>query len=131
MEIVDYKTGQAEDRQRTREKDLQLGIYALAAREELDSSPARLVYYNLQNNECVAATRDEKQLERGARHDPGSGRRHSRARIPAAARIPLQDLRIPLSVPAQGAATRRASRLNGRRQPCPRASYATITSAQK
>ena len=40
------------------QKDLQLGIYALAAREVLGLEPARLVYYNLQNNQCVAATRD-------------------------------------------------------------------------
>jgi hypothetical protein len=43
---------------------LQLGIYALAAREALGLEPARLVYYNLQNNQCVAATRTEKQIQK-------------------------------------------------------------------
>jgi PD-(D/E)XK nuclease superfamily len=42
---------------------LQLGIYALAAREDLEVEPARLIYYNLETNECVAAARDAKQIE--------------------------------------------------------------------
>jgi len=62
VEIVDYKTGRPKTPAHAR-TDLQLGIYALAAREELELEPVRLVYYNLQNNECVAATRDAKQLQ--------------------------------------------------------------------
>ena len=62
MEIVDYKTGKPKTETHA-DKDLQLSVYALAAREELDVKPVRLVYYNLQNNECVSATRDEKQLK--------------------------------------------------------------------
>jgi DNA helicase-2/ATP-dependent DNA helicase PcrA len=61
VEIVDYKTGKPKTELQAR-KDLQLGIYALAAREGLELNPARLVYYNLQNNERVAAAREEKQL---------------------------------------------------------------------
>ncbi len=40
----------------------------MAAREDLELEPVRLVYYNLQTNEVVAATRDEKALNqvRGA-----------------------------------------------------------------
>ena len=45
------------------QKELQLGIYALAARDALGLKPTRLVYYNLQNNQFVAATRSEKQLQ--------------------------------------------------------------------
>ncbi len=62
IEIMDYKTGRPKSALQAR-KDLQLGIYALAAREALELDPARLVYYNLQSNECVAANRDAKQLQ--------------------------------------------------------------------
>ncbi len=50
------------------QKDLQLSVYAMAAREDLELEPVRLLYYNLQTNEVVAATRDEKALNqvRGA-----------------------------------------------------------------
>jgi len=61
VEIVDYKTGKPKTEAQAR-KDLQLGIYALAAREGLELNPARLVYYNLQTNERVVAAREEKQL---------------------------------------------------------------------
>ena len=61
-EIIDYKTGKPKTETQA-QKDLQLGIYALAAREVLGLEPTRLVYYNLQNNQCVAATRAEKQLQ--------------------------------------------------------------------
>ena len=62
VEIIDYKTGKPKSETRA-QKDLQLSIYALAAREMLDVTPARLIYYNLQNNQCVSASREEKQLQ--------------------------------------------------------------------
>jgi len=62
VEIVDYKTGKPKTETQA-QKDLQLGIYALAARDVLGLEPTRLVYYNLQNNQWVAATRAEKQLQ--------------------------------------------------------------------
>jgi DNA helicase-2/ATP-dependent DNA helicase PcrA len=61
IEIVDYKTGRPRDAKKAAE-DLQLSIYALAAREVLELTPARLVFYNLVNNEAVASTRDLKSL---------------------------------------------------------------------
>jgi ATP-dependent DNA helicase UvrD/PcrA len=61
VEIVDYKTGKPKTEKQAR-KDLQLGIYALAASEELELEPARLVYHNLQNNQRTASAPDEKQL---------------------------------------------------------------------
>jgi DNA helicase-2/ATP-dependent DNA helicase PcrA len=61
VEIVDYKTGKPKTEERAR-KDLQLGIYALAAREALELNPARLVYHSLQNNQRVTAAREAKQL---------------------------------------------------------------------
>ncbi len=61
IEIVDYKTGRPRDAKKAAE-DLQLSIYALAAREVLDQAPGRLVFYNLVNNEAVESTRDAKSL---------------------------------------------------------------------
>jgi DNA helicase-2/ATP-dependent DNA helicase PcrA len=61
IEIVDYKTGRPRDAKKAAE-DLQLSIYALAAREVLEQMPERLVFYNLVNNERVETTRDAKSL---------------------------------------------------------------------
>ena len=62
FEIVDYKTGKPKDAKKSAD-DIQLSIYALAAREVLEIEPARLVFYNLMTNEAVATTRDEKSLK--------------------------------------------------------------------
>jgi DNA helicase-2/ATP-dependent DNA helicase PcrA len=61
VEIVDYKTGKPKTEEKAR-KDLQLGIYALAAREALDLNATLMVYHSLENNQRVAAGRDAKQL---------------------------------------------------------------------
>ncbi len=62
-EIVDYKTGKPRDEAKAK-KDIQLSVYALAAREVFDWNPARLTLHFLQNNHPVSATRDEKQLKK-------------------------------------------------------------------
>jgi DNA helicase II / ATP-dependent DNA helicase PcrA len=62
VEIIDYKTGKPKTEMHA-QKDLQLSVYALAAREVLDVKPVRLIYYNLQDNSCVFASREEKQLQ--------------------------------------------------------------------
>jgi DNA helicase-2/ATP-dependent DNA helicase PcrA len=61
VEIVDYKTGRPRDAKRAAE-NLQLSIYALAAREVFGLEPAFLVLYNLTDNQAVATTRDTKAL---------------------------------------------------------------------
>ncbi len=61
VEIVDYKTGKPREAKKAND-DLQLSIYALAAREVLELEPKRLVLYNLMSNEAVATTRDAKSL---------------------------------------------------------------------
>ena len=61
VEIIDYKTGKPK-LETNAQKDLQLSIYALAARDVLEVTPVRLIYYNLQNNQCVSALREEPQL---------------------------------------------------------------------
>jgi DNA helicase-2/ATP-dependent DNA helicase PcrA len=63
QEIVDYKTGRPRTEEDAR-KDFQLSIYALAAREVLEFSPARLVFHYLQDNSRVETTREEKDLKK-------------------------------------------------------------------
>ncbi len=62
-EIVDYKTGKPRDEAKAK-KDIQLSVYALAAREVFDWNPARLTLHFLQSNRPVSATRDDKQLKK-------------------------------------------------------------------
>jgi DNA helicase-2/ATP-dependent DNA helicase PcrA len=62
-EIVDYKTGKPRDEEKAK-KDLQLSVYALAAREVFDWNPVRLTFYNLQTNQAVSAARDDKKLNK-------------------------------------------------------------------
>jgi DNA helicase-2/ATP-dependent DNA helicase PcrA len=62
-EIVDYKTGRPKNDDKAK-KDLQLSVYALAAREVFDWNPTRLTFYNLQNNQVVSTTRDDKKLNK-------------------------------------------------------------------
>ncbi len=61
VEVVDYKTGRPQS-ERTAKKNLQLSIYALAAKEVLEVEPARLTLYSLATNEAVWSTREEKDL---------------------------------------------------------------------
>jgi len=62
VELVDYKTGRPRS-QKDADKSLQLSVYALAARRELQMDPARLTFYNLTNNEAVSTVRTDKDLE--------------------------------------------------------------------
>lgn len=62
-EIVDYKTGKPRDEEKAK-KDLQLSVYALAAREVFDWNPSRLTFYNLQTNQAVSAAREDKKLNK-------------------------------------------------------------------
>jgi ATP-dependent DNA helicase UvrD/PcrA len=62
VEIVDYKTGRPK-KDSFAKKDLQLSLYALAAKEIFEWNPVRLVFHYLQNNQIQVTTRDSKQLE--------------------------------------------------------------------
>ncbi|HET8925635.1 MAG TPA: ATP-dependent DNA helicase [Candidatus Acidoferrum sp.] len=62
VEIVDYKTGKPK-KDVDAKKDLQLSLYALAAREIFEWNPVRLVFYYVQNNQTQVTTRDAKQLD--------------------------------------------------------------------
>jgi DNA helicase II / ATP-dependent DNA helicase PcrA len=61
IEIVDYKTGKLKD-QANADRNTQLSIYALAARELLDANPERLSLHYLMAGETVSTTRDAKAL---------------------------------------------------------------------
>jgi len=62
VEIVDYKTGKPK-KDADAKKDLQLSLYALAAKEIFEWNPVRLVFHYLQNNQVQVTTRDTKQLD--------------------------------------------------------------------
>lgn len=62
VEIVDYKTGKAKKETEAR-RDLQLSIYAIAAKEIFELNPARLVFHYLQDNSRQETTRGAKQLD--------------------------------------------------------------------
>ena len=62
VEIVDYKTGNPRE-ERDAKRSLQLSLYALAVRDQLELKPVRLTFYNLATNEPVSAARDDKQLK--------------------------------------------------------------------
>lgn len=66
-EIIDYKTGRPKDAKKAAQ-DLQLSIYALAARDVLEIEPTRLAFYNLMANEAVFTTRDDKTLNAAKQH---------------------------------------------------------------
>jgi len=61
VEIVDYKTGKPRSPSDAR-RNLQLSIYAIAAKEIFERNPVRLVFHYLQTNERQETTRDAKQL---------------------------------------------------------------------
>jgi RecB family exonuclease len=62
VEIVDYKTGKSRKEADAR-RDLQLSIYAIAAKEILELNPVRLAFHYLQNNQIQSTTRTDKQLD--------------------------------------------------------------------
>jgi ATP-dependent DNA helicase UvrD/PcrA len=62
VEIVDFKTGKPKKDSDAR-KDLQLSLYALAAKEIFDWNPVSLVFHYLQNNARQITIRDSKQLD--------------------------------------------------------------------
>ena len=62
VEIVDYKTGRPK-KESLAKKDLQLSLYALAAKEIFDWNPVRLVFHYLQDNKVQVTTRESKQLQ--------------------------------------------------------------------
>ncbi len=62
VELIDYKTGRPRS-QKDADKSLQLSIYALAARDQLNLNPARLTFYNLTSSQPVSTVRTAKDLD--------------------------------------------------------------------
>ena len=60
-EVIDYKTGSAK-RALELQRDLQLGVYALAAREVFRFDPLRLSYYYLETGERVSVDKPADRL---------------------------------------------------------------------
>lgn len=61
-EVIDYKTGSAK-RAAELQRDLQLGVYALAAREVFRFDPLSLSYYYLETSERVTVDKPLQSLE--------------------------------------------------------------------
>ncbi|GAF88025.1 unnamed protein product, partial [marine sediment metagenome] len=64
FEIVDYKTADKVASQKKVDKDEQLTIYALAAKEALKIEPTSLALYFLKQNKKVTTKRTKEQLEK-------------------------------------------------------------------
>ncbi|MBI4128364.1 MAG: UvrD-helicase domain-containing protein [Parcubacteria group bacterium] len=62
VEIIDYKTGSVKE-QREVDKDEQLGIYALVARDLFRYTPVKLTLYFLEEGQRVSTTRTGKELD--------------------------------------------------------------------
>lgn len=61
-ELVDYKTGSAKEKKLV-DKDEQLSIYALAAREALNINVDKMSLYFIEDNQKVETTRTQEQLD--------------------------------------------------------------------
>jgi ATP-dependent DNA helicase UvrD/PcrA len=61
-EVIDYKTGSAK-RAADLQRDLQLGVYALAAREVFRFDPLSLSYYYLETSERVTVDKPRERLD--------------------------------------------------------------------
>ena len=62
IEIIDYKTGKVKE-QKDVDRDDQLTIYALAARDALGLEPRQLALYFMAENKKVVTTRSSEDLE--------------------------------------------------------------------
>ncbi len=62
VEIIDYKTGQTKT-QKDVDKDAQVSIYAIAAKEAFGLNPTLLSYYFVESGEKLSTTRTPLQLE--------------------------------------------------------------------
>jgi len=63
FEIVDYKTGKVKE-QKYVDKDAQLSIYALGAKEALGIEPKSLALYFVEENKKISTTRTPEQLSK-------------------------------------------------------------------
>ena len=114
-EIVDYKTGKPRNEDKAK-KDVQLSVYALAAREVFDWNPAQAHAALPADESSRERHARRKAAQESARGNSGSRRRHSRRRISRQARLCVQVLRFRIHLP--GARTRRGGQRFRRRVIC-------------
>ncbi|MCL5675639.1 MAG: ATP-dependent helicase [Patescibacteria group bacterium] len=62
FEVIDYKTGESEQKEKKIDKDEQLTIYALAAHEALGIDPKKYTLYFLENDVKATTQRNEEQI---------------------------------------------------------------------
>jgi DNA helicase II / ATP-dependent DNA helicase PcrA len=62
IEIIDYKTGAVKP-QKEVDKDMQVALYALAAKEALNLDPKTLSYYFVEDGQKLSTTRTPEQME--------------------------------------------------------------------
>ncbi len=63
FEIIDYKSGSGTEKSKNADKDAQLTIYAIAAREHLGITPDKYSLYFLESNTKVSSTRNAEQID--------------------------------------------------------------------
>ena len=98
VEIIDYKTGKARKEADAR-RDLQLSIYAIAAKEILELNPVRLAFHYLQNNQVQSTTRNDKQLDEAQKVVQEAAADIRAGRILPQARLRLPRLRLQTHLP--------------------------------
>lgn len=62
IEIIDYKTGNPKE-QIEADKDAQMTIYAMGAKEALNLNPKNMTFYYVETGEKVSTTRTDKQIQ--------------------------------------------------------------------
>lgn len=63
LRILDYKTGAPKD-EKAAEESLQLGLYAIAAKEKYGTLPDRVAFHNLENDTIVEVAPEESLLKK-------------------------------------------------------------------
>jgi RecB family exonuclease len=61
-EIIDYKTGEGKNKQKDIDKDAQLSIYAIAAKEAVGITPDLLSLYFIERNVKASTKRTDEEL---------------------------------------------------------------------
>jgi DNA helicase-2/ATP-dependent DNA helicase PcrA len=62
IEIIDYKTGTPKEQLET-DKDAQMTIYAMGAKEALNLNPKNMTFYYVETGEKISTTRTDKQIQ--------------------------------------------------------------------
>ncbi len=106
-ELIDYKTSRPKTAEQLKD-DVQLSLYALAAREEWGLDSSRQAYYYVLDDLKVPVPRGGQRRGVGERHGDGGRRGHTRPALRAdAVARGLLDLRLPHRLPGRREVTGR------------------------